>query len=63
MDGYIEHFLWNYAQVNATVGLRNWWYVNIGSGDGLVPTGNEPLPESMLTQIIVATWYHKPTMS
>ena len=28
--------------------------VNIGSGNGLVPSGNEPLPEPMLTQIHVA---------
>ena len=28
--------------------------VNIGSGNGLVPSGNKPLPESMLTQISVA---------
>ena len=29
--------------------------LNIGSGNGLVPTGNKPLPEPMLTQIYVAT--------
>ena len=28
--------------------------VNIGSGNGLVPSGNKPLPEPMLTQIYVA---------
>ena len=28
--------------------------VNIGSGNGLVPSGNKPLPEPMLTQISVA---------
>ena len=27
--------------------------VNIGSGNGLVPSGNKPLPEPMLTQIYV----------
>ena len=27
---------------------------NIGSGNGLVPSGNKPLPEPMLTQIYVA---------
>ena len=27
-----------------------WWYVNIGSGNGLVPPGNKPLPEPVLTQ-------------
>ena len=34
--------------MNAT-GLH-WWSVNIGSGNGLVPSGNKPLPEPMLTQ-------------
>ena len=28
-----------------------WWWVNIGSGNGLVPSENKPLPEPMLTQI------------
>ena len=32
--------------------------VNIGSGNGLVPSGNKPLPEPMLTQIYVAIWCH-----
>ena len=26
--------------------------VNIGSGNGLVPSGNKPLPEPMLTQMV-----------
>ena len=26
------------------------WYVNIGSGNGLVPSGNKPLSEPMLTE-------------
>ena len=29
--------------------------VNIGSGNGLVPSGNKPLPEPMLTQIYGVT--------
>ena len=29
----------------------HWWSVNIGSGNDLVPSGNKPLPEPMLTQI------------
>ena len=37
--------------MNAT---RPYWYVNIGSGNGLVLSGNKPLPEPMLTQIYVA---------
>ena len=31
------------------------WSISIGSGNGLVPSGNKPLPEPMLTQISV--WY------
>ena len=31
---------------------------NIGSGNGLVPSGNKPLPETMLTQIYVTIWCH-----
>ena len=27
----------------------NWWFVNIGSGDGLVSSDNKKLPEAMLT--------------
>ena len=26
-----------------------WWLVNIGSGNGLVPPGNKPFPDQMLT--------------
>ena len=37
--------------------------VNIGSGNGLVPSGNKPLPEPALTKIFVAIWLHKATMS
>ena len=40
-------FLWNCYQVNAT--KPHWSLVNIGSGNGLVPSGNKPLPEPMLT--------------
>ena len=29
-----------------------------GSGNGLVPSGNRPLPEPMLTQIFVTIWRH-----
>ena len=32
--------------------------VNIGSGNGLVPSGNKPLPEPMLTQVFVAKLGH-----
>ena len=33
-------------------------YVNIGSGNGLVLSGNKTLIDSMLTQIYIAIWYH-----
>ena len=40
------------------------WLVNISSGDGLVPEGNKPLTEPILTtQFIAAIWYHKTTVS
>ena len=51
----IMHFLWICSQMNAREHF--WWQVNIGSGNGLVPSGNKPLPEPMLTQICVAIWH------
>ena len=47
-DRYLKHFLWNCPQVNARRPLP--WLVNIGSGNGLVPSGNKPLPEPILTR-------------
>ena len=55
-DSWLWYLLWNYPLINVT-GLY-WWWVNIGSGNGLVPSGNKPLPEPMLTQISVAIWRH-----
>ena len=55
-DWWLRHHLWNCSDMNVT-GLH-WWSVNIGSGNGLVPLGNKPLPEPMLTQIYVAIWHH-----
>ena len=51
-------FLRNCSQVNARKCL-----VNIGPGNGLVPPGNKPLPEPMLTKINVAIWSHQASMS
>ena len=51
MDWILEHFLWNWSRVYATA---YWLYVNIGLGDGLVASGNKPLPEAMLIQFYVA---------
>ena len=49
----------NCSQVNATEAC--WWDVDIGSGNGLVPSGNKPLPEPILTQISVAIWHLQAT--
>ena len=35
-----------------------WWYVRIGSGNALVPSGNKPLFEPRLSQIYIAIWRH-----
>ena len=35
-DRYLQRFLWNYPQVNDT--RPHWWLVNIGSGNGLLPS-------------------------
>ena len=50
IDWRLKHLLWNCPNMNVS-GLH-WWSVNIGSGNGLVPSGNKPLPEVMLTQIL-----------
>ena len=55
-DWWLGHFLRNRPNMNV-IGLH-WWSVKIGSGNGLVSSGNKPLPEPMLTQISVAIWRH-----
>ena len=47
--------------MNATE--RIWWYVNIDSGYGWVPSGNKPVPKPISTQIYVAIWRHQSTLS
>ena len=48
--------------IDCEIGLR--WItldltdVNTGLGNGLVPSGNKPLPEPMLTQIYVTIRRH-----
>ena len=39
-----------------------WWQVNTGSGNDLVPSGNEPLIVSMSTQFYAAIYRHYTTM-
>ena len=41
------------AEVSLVKLLSDGWQVDIGSGNGLVPSGNKPLPEPMLTKIYV----------
>ena len=53
---WLRYFWWNSRQAIATA--PRWWLVNIGSGNGLVPSGIKPLPELMLTQFYVVIWRH-----
>ena len=53
-DWWLRHLLWNCPDMYVT-GLH-WWSVDIGSGNGLMPSGNKSLPEPMLTQISVTIW-------
>ena len=53
-DRYLAYFLWYCPSVNAT--RHRWWLVNTGLGNGLVPLGNKPLPEPILTQICIVIW-------
>ena len=47
-----------FALLWMSLDFNKWWSVKIGSGNGLVPSGNKPLPEPVLTQISVAMWCH-----
>ena len=40
-----------------------WWEVNTGSGDGLVPTGSNPIPKPTLTQFCIAIRDHYAAVS
>ena len=51
----------NNIQMNVTGPY--WRYINMGSGNGLVLSGNKPFPEPMLTWIYVTKWHHLATMS
>ena len=37
-DRYLEQLIWDCPRVNAK--RPHWWFANIGSGNGLVPSGN-----------------------
>ena len=57
----LNQSFWLIPHMNVT--RPYWWKFKTGSGDGLVPSGNKPLPGQMLTQIYVAIWGHWGTMS
>ena len=54
-DWWLRLRLLNCPNMNVT-GHR-WWSVNIGSVNGLVQSGNKPLPEPVRNHIFVAIWY------
>ena len=56
---YLQSYLRNDPQLNAT--RSHWWLISIGSGKGLVPSGNKQLTKTMLTKIFIAKWRHKTT--
>ena len=58
---WLGYHLWNCPQV--IFRGPQWWWISIGLGNGLAPSGNKPLPEPMLTQIYVAIWHHLATTS
>ena len=65
ISGVGDHLLVNLCLLVGLQGLLDIWnlwkqcrVVNIGSGNGLVPSGNKPLPEPMLTYFHVASPGH-----
>ena len=52
IDWYLQIFWCACPQIN--VMGPHWWQVNIGSGNGLVPSCDKPLPEPLLTPLYVA---------
>ena len=46
----------NCPEMNTTI--SHLWFVNIGSGNGLEPSGNKPLPKPMLTMLYDAKRHH-----
>ena len=60
-DKHHKYGLWYCYQVNAKT--PHWSLVNIGSGNGLVPSGNKSVHKPMLTQMYIAIWGHHITIS
>ena len=55
-----KFFLFFFVEKSVEFVLKesDWLEVIIDSGNGLVPSGNKPLAEPMLTQIYVPIWHH-----
>ena len=56
---HIEYFISNCFCITGMGSL--WWWVSIGSGNDLLPSGNKPLPTPMLTLFFRSMRYHEPT--
>ena len=57
---------WLSMLINITLGIPEWIpddLVDGKPGSGLVPPGNKPLPEPVLTKISDAIWRHQATMT
>ena len=52
----MKHLVWDCTYMNVT-GFY-WWQVILDLDDGLVPLGEMPLSEPMLTQIYTAVWHN-----
>ena len=51
------HWLVKFRWCLQTNGMGSyWWYVYIGSGNSLVPSGNNPLPEPIFTKVYNTIW-------
>ena len=57
-NSHLEPLLWNWSAVSVTE--LSW--VNIGSDNGLAPSGSKPLFEPMKTHLCVAAPHHQATM-
>ena len=55
-DWWLGYLSWNCPQV--IIAGPHWWWVNIGSGNGWVPSGNKLLPEPVLTKTCLTLWHH-----
>ena len=51
-----EVSLWNCSQSQVIVLETHWWLVRNGSGNGLVPSGNQPLPQPMMIYCWLDPW-------